>query len=138
MPYPKEDVFKDIRDWMTASAHHQCQNKSLTSVNEQGGTRWDSFATFQCQCGATFKITVDTLSVTKRPMRKYITTTEDRIETARRLTLEPDTTLQEMKVSGGWDQVNPQAARALMMAGAFGPPGKEVGFHRRHRVNCNS
>jgi hypothetical protein len=121
----QDQVFRDIREWMTAAGTHRCENKVLTNVDRQGKTRWDSFITFQCSCGECFKITLEALQVTKRPMRKYITLATDRVETARRLTVEPEVILLEMQNSGGWDQVDPKKAMALMLAGAFGPPGNE-------------
>lgn len=124
-PITPQGVYKDIREWMTAAATHKCEGKVLTSVNEQGNSIFNTFVSFQCTCGVYFKIALQYLKATKIPMRKYITTIADRIETARRLTVEPETTLLEMIESGGWDQVNPKAAIALMMAGALGPPGNE-------------
>lgn len=122
---PSVQVYKDIREWMTAAGTHQCEGKVLTSIDEQGNNIYNTYTGFRCSCGDHFKITLYVLKATMRPLRKYITTCADRAETSRRLSVEPEVILLEMQNSGGWDQINPQAAMALAIAAAIRPEGNE-------------
>ena len=118
--------FKDIRDFFTAVCEHDCgEGRLIASKDLQGNTVFNTWIGFECKgCGAWFRCQLAAVKCVQKPMRHYVTTTEQRIGVATRATEDPQALLVEMRNSGGWDQPDPGVCMMTAMAAAFVRAGK--------------
>jgi len=92
----------------------------VVQKNHTGTNASDSWLGFTVgDCWIRFQLMA--AKATLKPMRPYITTTEQRDEIARRITEDPRGVLQEMKESGGWRQLSPWKLLTMATAAAIHP-----------------
>ena len=121
-----EHKFNDIRDYFTAVCEHRCERREFVANDVQGTTMTNTLIGYQCVCGEFFRLTLGAAKCARRPLRPYITTTEDRAALAQRINSEPEALLAEMRLSGGWDQPDPGVAFMTVMAAALGSEGNPM------------
>lgn len=115
--------FTDIAEFFAGlclKAHET--GEPVTSEDHEGTNIWDTYMGFRCG-DDWFRLRLDAVKVTPKPMRPHITTKADRERTADAFTNDPVAAYGVLKATGGLRQVDPQMGLTLALMGSLGDAG---------------